>query len=179
MSKRKPLSKKSRFEIFKRDNFKCQYCGQGTPDVVLECDHIEPVSSGGNNDHENLVTACFSCNRGKGARSLDGNLPNLSERREVMKERKLQMNAYEKLRREYRETIQSYVNSICSIYEAEFDEWTLTPTAQQSVRQFLEKLAFSDVEFAMTKACQTKTINHAFKYFCGICWRMIKDGVDV
>jgi len=35
-SKRKPLSKKLRFEVFKRDSFACQYCGAKAPDVLLE-----------------------------------------------------------------------------------------------------------------------------------------------
>ena len=47
MGKRKPISKKLRFEIFKRDKFTCQYCGKMAPDVVLEVDHIKPVCKGG------------------------------------------------------------------------------------------------------------------------------------
>lgn len=70
-SRRKPLSKKVRFEVFKRDSFTCQYCGQNAPDVVLECDHITPVAEGGDNDLMNLITSCKDCNRGKAARRLD------------------------------------------------------------------------------------------------------------
>jgi hypothetical protein len=65
-----PLSKRTRFDIFARDNFTCQYCGQKPPQVVLEIDHIEPRSRGGSNDDLNLVTSCFDCNRGKGAKVL-------------------------------------------------------------------------------------------------------------
>jgi len=64
------VSKSTRFEVFKRDTFTCQYCGRRTPDVVLEIDHIVPRVQGGTNDPENLATACFDCNRGKGPRSL-------------------------------------------------------------------------------------------------------------
>jgi 5-methylcytosine-specific restriction endonuclease McrA len=64
------LSKKLRFEVFKRDGFKCQYCGNHPPIVVLEVDHINPVSKGGTNEIDNLVTSCFDCNRGKGNREL-------------------------------------------------------------------------------------------------------------
>ena len=64
-TKRKGLSKKIRFEVFKRDKFTCQYCGRKSPDVILEVDHIKPVSKGGTNDIMNLVTACKDCNRGK------------------------------------------------------------------------------------------------------------------
>jgi DNA-binding transcriptional ArsR family regulator len=71
MAKRKALSKKTRFEVFKRDRFTCQYCGAKAPDAVLHCDHVKPVAAGGENDILNLVTACQSCNSGKGARRLD------------------------------------------------------------------------------------------------------------
>ncbi len=70
MGERKGLSKKTRFEVFKRDHFKCQYCGKNAPDVILEVDHIKPVSKGGTNGILNLITSCFDCNRGKGKREL-------------------------------------------------------------------------------------------------------------
>lgn len=59
------ISKKTRFEVFKRDSFACQYCGKTAPDVVLHIDHIVPVSKGGKDQILNLITACFDCNMGK------------------------------------------------------------------------------------------------------------------
>lgn len=70
MARRKPITKSLRFEVFKRDSFTCQYCGQNAPDVVLEIDHITPVVEGGENDVMNLITSCFDCNRGKGKKLL-------------------------------------------------------------------------------------------------------------
>jgi hypothetical protein len=67
---RKAIKKSVRFEVFKRDSFTCQYCGQKAPDVVLEVDHITPVSGGGDNDILNLLTACRGCNAGKSDRPL-------------------------------------------------------------------------------------------------------------
>ena len=64
-TKRESLSKKIRFEVFKRDKFTCVYCGRKAPDVILEVDHIEPVAKGGDNSITNLVTSCIDCNRGK------------------------------------------------------------------------------------------------------------------
>ena len=69
-TKRKNLSKKQRFEVFKRDQFTCQYCGKKAPDVVLHVDHIMPVSKGGSNRIANLVTSCIDCNLGKSNRLL-------------------------------------------------------------------------------------------------------------
>lgn len=60
-TRRKGISKKLRFEVFKRDSFKCQYCGESAPDVLLEVDHIKPVASGGDNEITNLITVCKDC----------------------------------------------------------------------------------------------------------------------
>lgn len=67
MSKRRSLSKRLRFAVLERDGFACRYCGASAPDVQLHIDHHKPVSRGGTNDAENLVTACADCNLGKHA----------------------------------------------------------------------------------------------------------------
>lgn len=91
--KRKGLGKKIRFEVFKRDSFKCQYCGKSAPDVILNVDHISPVSKGGKNDVMNLTTSCKDCNSGKSDRLLDDDsviakqraqLEELNQRREQL-----------------------------------------------------------------------------------------------
>src|SRR3990167_2754457 len=64
---RNPLSTRTRFEIFKRDDFTCQYCGRQAPAVILHADHIVPVADGGTDDPMNLITACEDCNHGKSA----------------------------------------------------------------------------------------------------------------
>lgn len=43
---RKAISTRTRFEVFKRDGFKCLYCGRTPPSVLLHVDHIIPVCSG-------------------------------------------------------------------------------------------------------------------------------------
>lgn len=63
MAERKQLSNYVRFQVLKRDLFTCQYCGRSG--VELEVDHIKPVSKGGTNDMDNLITSCKDCNRGK------------------------------------------------------------------------------------------------------------------
>ncbi len=60
-----------RYEIIERDNSTCVYCGRKPPEVSLEVDHVLAVSNGGTNDPENLVTACYDCNAGKGAHQGD------------------------------------------------------------------------------------------------------------
>jgi len=68
---RVPLSKSKRFEILRRDKYKCQLCGasQGS-DTVLHIDHKIPLANGGTYNDSNLWTLCESCNLGKSTRSL-------------------------------------------------------------------------------------------------------------
>lgn len=54
---------KLRRSVFLRDDFTCQYCGEFEGD--LHCDHIIPLSRGGTNALDNLVTACKQCNLSK------------------------------------------------------------------------------------------------------------------
>ncbi len=61
-------SMKLRFEILKRDNFKCCACGASPakdPSVELHIDHIVPWSKGGETIADNLQTLCSKCNIGK------------------------------------------------------------------------------------------------------------------
>lgn len=54
-----------RIAVFKRDGFVCCYCGDDVSDDP-QCDHVLPISRGGQNSLDNLVTACRPCNSSKG-----------------------------------------------------------------------------------------------------------------
>ena len=54
-------------EIFRRDNYTCQYCGRQMAHLTI--DHVEPRHRGGQHRWDNLVAACQPCNRQKGGRS--------------------------------------------------------------------------------------------------------------
>ena len=58
----------TRFNVFLRDKFLCQYCGSGDE---LTFDHLLPRSKGGTTNWDNVVTACSSCNVQKGGRLLN------------------------------------------------------------------------------------------------------------
>ncbi len=65
------ISPKLRFEILERDGFRCQLCGTTAQHRSrLEIDHKIPKKLGGSDEPENLWTLCFSCNRGKGAKTI-------------------------------------------------------------------------------------------------------------
>ncbi len=63
------MSDSLRYDILRRDNFRCQLCGASAKDgVQLHIDHIVPVSKGGKTEPKNLRTLCDRCNMGKGAK---------------------------------------------------------------------------------------------------------------
>jgi 5-methylcytosine-specific restriction endonuclease McrA len=58
----------TRYNVFLRDRFACQYCGELFPASELTFDHVIPKSRGGHTTWENVVTACGDCNIVKGSR---------------------------------------------------------------------------------------------------------------
>ena len=58
----------TRFNVFLRDRFECQYCGDSRPTHDQTFDHVIPRSRGGRTTWENVVTACGPCNLRKGSR---------------------------------------------------------------------------------------------------------------
>lgn len=76
--RRNDIPEETRFEVKKRDDFTCVYCGFNRMNAGeawgrsnwLEIDHIVAVADGGTNAPENLVVCCMKCNVGKGATPL-------------------------------------------------------------------------------------------------------------
>jgi 5-methylcytosine-specific restriction endonuclease McrA len=64
----RPRIRLSRRAIFRRDGYRCQYCGRETAHLTL--DHVVPRSRGGAHAWTNLVSACAMCNRRKGGKTL-------------------------------------------------------------------------------------------------------------
>ncbi|MBQ1207602.1 MAG: HNH endonuclease [Lachnospiraceae bacterium] len=65
---RRTISDKLRYQVLKRDNFKCCACGASPakdPNIELHIDHILPWSKGGETKPDNLQTLCSRCNLGK------------------------------------------------------------------------------------------------------------------
>lgn len=174
-TERKPLGKTLRFNIFKRDFFKCQYCGSTPPAVVLEIDHIIPVSKGGDNNELNLITSCFDCNRGK-RDALLTTIPNQANI-ELIKEKEAQYLEYQKLLRSISKRYDKEIDTINTLFiDCVYDYGLSEKFKKVSLKMFLEKLGFETVKDSMLKAigrdlAPTDTI----KYFCGICHNIIRN----
>jgi hypothetical protein len=175
--KRKPLSKKLRFEVFKRDSFKCQYCGAKPPKVPIEVDHIVPVSNGGKNDELNLITSCFDCNRGKSNNELDIVLDTTISKVEKIKIAQEQYRDIKKLLNKEKKIINEQIDEIESVYSSVFEDFCFSAKFRISVKNFISKLSFEDVLEAIEISCNKPRLNSSttLTYFCGVCWNKIKE----
>ncbi len=174
---RPTISKKKRFDLFKRDGFQCQYCGNKPPAVVLELDHIVAVASGGSSHPDNLITACYDCNRGKAATDLTCIPQSLQEKAALADERRLQVSAYERALRRARIADNLAVDRVVQVYEHMRPGFTVNERGRGDILRFLEQLPPSDVADAMELAfCRVgnQSPHDHWRYFCGICWNKIK-----
>src|SRR6185437_14317309 len=133
------LSKKKRFEVFKRDGFTCTYCGQKPPAVVLEVDHVVAIANGGHDELENLTTSCFDCNRGKSDRPLGAVPESIASRAALLEEREEQSRAYARLLRQRRKRIDTEINEVQRVLLGDTD-LVFTDRFRLSVKHFFEKL---------------------------------------
>jgi len=179
------VGKKTRFEIFKRDEFTCQYCGRRPPNVTLEVDHVIPRAEGGGDNQANLVTSCFDCNRGKGARSLDEVPPGASEELRRRKELREQTDALSDFLEQERSRETRYVRNCAKRWRTNLPEHLcdceFPADRHTSLRIFLRRLPPSEVadaiDIAHLKRPPRETWDEpaTWKYFCGVCWHKIKD----
>lgn len=167
MAPRKAISKKVRFEIFKRDSFKCQYCGMSAPDVILNVDHIKPVADGGTNHATNLITSCFDCNSGKSDRLLDDNtmLEKQKKQLEELNERRMQLE----MMMEWREGLSSLEDDKVNYVAKKWAEVTnnhssLTATGVKTVKGLLKKYGLNDVLDAIETSSNQYLVMSKGKY---------------
>lgn len=176
--KRKSLSKKLRFEVFKRDEFICTYCGRKPPGVVLQVDHVIPVADGGLNTIENLTTSCFDCNSGKSDRALSVLPETISTRADLLAEREEQEREFAKLLRRRRKRQEENIDQIEKIL-LEGSNLFFKDRFRLSVKNFLERLPLDRVTLAAEMAYnRIPQPDPRLKYFCGICWKFILEGSD-
>ena len=173
---RKSLSKKLRFDVFKRDEFQCVYCGAHPPSVVLQIDHIHPVAEGGSNEIDNLITSCQPCNLGKGA-SLLTNVPTtLKEKATLIAEQEQQLKGYYEVIKEREDRLENETRLIPEIIDTNCHNNGMKIDWTRSVKRFLSHLDFYDVKDAAEIARLKYRYGgkKTFLYFCGICHNRIR-----
>lgn len=178
MGNRKNIPKSVRFEVFKRDSFTCQYCGKSAPDVILEVDHIMPVSKGGTNEIMNLVTACRDCNRGKGAKQLDDSTVVKKQKAQLdeLNEKREQMEMIAEWKRQLQDIISGQVDAINDYVECITGNGRFTEEGNRQMRSLIRRFGFSEVytstEIAFEKYYHDtqESAEYAFSKIGGICY---------
>lgn len=170
------VSKRLRYEILRRDNHTCRYCGRRSPEVKLTVDHVVPETLGGSDDPSNLVAACEDCNGGKSATPPDAAVvaqvaddaarwaaaiaaaaADLLARRDAKAQ---QFGAFEERWKR-----------VCQFVQLPSD-WVETVERFLALGLPLDVL-LDDIE----KAYYTKTVarKEVFRYLCGIAWSQVRD----
>lgn len=175
------VSKRMRFDVFKRDRFTCQYCGRTPPTVILHCDHVIPSSGGGPDEFSNLVTSCEDCNLGKSNVPLSEVPETVQEKMERTREKREQVEALNELLKEEREAEDSQIEELGLYYFrliSSKKEYVFVNERERSIRVFLRRLPYQQIIEAMeiaTKIPASLQNDYArWKYFCGVCWKMIR-----
>lgn len=176
------LSKRLRFEILRRDNHLCRYCGATAPDVKLTVDHVIPTALGGSDDPSNLVTACADCNSGKTSSSPDAtHVTDVAEdavrwsaaMSEVSRRRVLELNERREIHGWFNLRWTEYTDWRGDVYPVSAD-WI------DSVMRFLAAgLTHEEIESFVDTAMRAKSVRDKWRYFCGCCHTRIKQNVEL
>lgn len=178
------VSKRLRYEIFRRDNFQCRYCGAKPPDTELRPDHVIPRALGGKDEPENLVAACVDCNAGKSSVPSDTSLVEDVRQDALRWARALSIatTGARVERAERNERREAFYRTWADWnYESGGKRYLIGPLPaewKESVDAFWRAgLDQEDLGDAVDIAMRRSRIRaeSLFKYFCGICWRMIQD----
>ncbi len=182
MAKRSTISKKTRFEVFKRDSFTCQYCGASAPAVVLQIDHIQPVSKDGDNDILNLITSCFDCNAGKKDRLLsdDSAVQKQKAQLDELNTRREQLEMMLAWRSGLQEIEALELTPVLDACNASTPGFTINPEGVSDLKRLVKKFGVScvldSIETSKTYLKRNKkgdltleSANTAFSKIGGIC----------
>jgi hypothetical protein len=177
------ISKRLRFEILRRDNHTCQYCGDKAPDVTLHVDHVIPVSLGGGDQPSNLLAACKDCNLGK--TSVPAGAPLVAAVGEMSATYALNMTHRMTLIRASLEMEEEYLDD----FEAAWRGWKVSSTDQpvalpvdyrSSIYRWAKmgvpmSLVERAIRIAMTKTGLHGTDCPEFQYMAGVVWRTLEE----
>ena len=170
--RRKAIPKSVRFEVFKRDKFTCQYCGESAPNVILEIDHIVPVSKGGGNDIMNLVTACRDCNSGKTNKRLDDNSAIMVQKNQldIMQERREQLEMMIQWRASLDKELDIEADAI-NVYIKNNTKWEMDEEGIQATKRHIKRFGFNEVYTAWEIAISQ--YYNGSSYSWDKCYRMV------
>lgn len=167
------VSKRTRFEVLRRDNYACRYCGATAPDVKLTVDHVTPLALGGADDPSNLAACCSDCNFGKSSTSPDEQtVAQVDERaiqwaaamREAVAVQRRNLNGLERLVDHFAELWNQW-----KFTDSE-EPISLPSSWRSAVRVFVEDgLNADDMEYCIAVAMDAHWVSDTFPYCMGVC----------
>lgn len=176
------VSKRLRFEILRRDNHTCRYCGASAPDVKLTVDHVLPEALGGRDEPENLVTACDPCNSGKSSVPPEAALVAEVKTDAIRFARALKAVA------QARAELQAERDAYVDVFREEWSSWgwgfnqretfPVPDSWRETIERFYEVgLSVEELVRAARKALGNDRVgpDQTFRYFCGICWSIVRE----
>jgi hypothetical protein len=175
------ISRRLRFEILRRDNYTCRYCGGVAPEVRITVDHVVPRALGGTDDPSNLVAACADCNGGKSASSPDeavvAAVREDAARWNIAMQRAIEQRSMQLA--EQRERLEWFDKLWSSWGCGEGADRISVPKGggwERTIMRFLASgLSESFIEDAISIAMEARHVafDGKWRYFCGICWNEI------
>lgn len=178
------ISKRLRFEILKRDGFKCRYCGKPAAERELRVDHVTPVALGGRDEPSNLVASCEPCNSGKSSSSPDAPLVAGVEDDALLWSQAMK-RAAEKAAEEHGTRL-----AYRKVFESAWTAWTyesggerktfeLPPDWRQSIETFrIAGLPDFLLEEIVDTTMNAQNVKKLFNYFAGVAWKRIEQLQD-
>lgn len=164
-----PVSKRTRYEVLKRDNHTCRYCGGAAPDVVLTVDHVTPVALGGTDKPDNLVAACKDCNAGKASTSPDAEVVEDVRNADFMWSQAIAKAA--EIRATQRDLEVEYVQA----FEDLWFRWKPDNYGDTLISMRTAGLTRDEMVDAALIALTNRGIDDRWRYFCGVSWRKVRD----
>lgn len=164
-----PVTKRTRYEVLKRDNHTCRYCGATANDGPLTIDHVTPVALGGTDNPDNLVTACRDCNYGKASTSPDAATVE-DVKAADMKWADATKRAADLLATQRQARDDYYVSFV-----AAWPSYRNIPAeAEWSIGRLYDAgLPLGEMTRAAQYAASQRGVYDRFNYFMGICWKKV------
>jgi hypothetical protein len=167
------VSKRTRFEVLRRDNYTCRYCRSAEGELTI--DHVTPVALGGTDDPSNLVACCKDCNAGKTSTSPDaGTVEGVSD--DAVRWAAAMARAAHLMSEKLSER-EEYVGAFLSAWPS----YRNPPThLLDTVGRFYDLgLPLNVMVDAAQTAGNARGISDRHSYFSGICWKRVRAMQDI
>jgi len=169
------VSKRTRFEVLRRDNYTCRYCRSTEGELTI--DHVKPIALGGSDSPDNLVACCKDCNAGKTSTSPDAEtVAQVAD--DAVRWAAAMAKASEITEAKAAQTAE-LLDWFDGIWATHTPQYAHLPADYEStIVKFVSLgLGRDTILAAVTNASGRYGVGQSamFRYFCGICWNTIRE----